>query len=387
VKPLYFALLGAAMTAPAAAQPVQFSAIADSEIGYGTNPFLVPGVTKGSVFASASIQPRLFYQTALSTTALQGKYSRETYFNGFGYTDSGSVGLVRTDQLSQYLATTLTASYVTTNRDTINDPEQVVVVDPLNIGRRTRTFAGAYQLQWQASARDQLSYGAQISHLSYGSSQTAGIGAVPSSYTQYGANAGYNHVVDARTTVGGQISVNMNKSKIYPDSRTISPALTGKRQLSAAWEIDGHVGMTFSRIEGPFARSSSSLSLAANLCGTYPLWHMCLTVSRDTEPSGFGPLRTATAIGINVARPIDEHSRVSLNARYSKNSAGKFETVGPQPLGSAKVLLASADYDRDITQRVSAGFGGQYKSREFSATPMARSYTATIHVKAKLGRM
>jgi len=386
VKPVRIVLLGAAMAAPATAQQVQFSAIADTEIGYATNPFLATGVTKGSIFASASIQPRLFYQTARSTTALQGKYSREKYFNGFGYTDAGSLALVRTDQLTQYLGTTLTASYVTTNRDTLNDPDQVIL-DPLNIGRRTKTFSAAYQLQWQASARDQLNYGAQVSHLSYGRSQTPGFSGIASNYTQYGANAGYNHVVDARTTVGAQIAVSMNKSKVYPDSRTISPSLTAKRQLSAAWEIDGHVGINLSRIQGPFARSSSSLGIGLNLCGTYPLWHMCLNVSRDTQPSGYGPLRTVEAIGIQVGRTLDEHSRISLNARYTKNDSGKFETPVQRAVRDGKVFLASADYDRDVTQRISAGFGGQFRSRNFSTEGTARSYTATIHVKAKLGRM
>lgn len=386
MKPLRLALLGAAMAVPAAAQPVQFSAVAESDIGYETNPFLAPDVSRGSIYASASIQPRLFYQTARSTTALDGKYSRQTYGNGFGYSDTGSIALARTDQLSQYLGTTLTASYVTTNRDTINDPS-LVIVDPFNIGRRTKTFAGAYQMQWQATARDQLSYGAQVSHLSYGSSQTAGIGGIPSGYTQYGVNAAYNHVVDARTTVGAQIGLSTNKSKIYPNSRTISPALTAKRQLSAAWEIDGHVGVVFSRIEGPFARSSTSLGLGVNLCGTYPLWHVCLDLSRDTQPSGYGPLRTTTGVSVSVGRTLDEHSRVSLNARYTKSASGKFDTVGQQVFNNGKVLTASADYDRDLTQRISAGFGGQYRSRQFSTTPTARSYTASIHVKAKLGRI
>ena len=386
MKPLRLALIGAAMAAPASAQSVQFSAVADSEIGYATNPLLAPGVTKGSVFVSASIQPRLFYQTARSTTALQGKYSREKYFNGFGYTDAGSISLVRTDQLTQYLGTTLTASYTTTNRDTFKDPEQVIL-DPLNIGRRTRTFSGAYQLQWQASARDQLTYGAQISHLSYGSGQIAGIGGIPSNYTQYGVNAGYNHVVDARTTVGAQIAVNMNKSKIYPDSRTISPAVTAKRQLSAAWEVDGHVGVNVSRIDGPLARTSTSLGVGVNLCGTYPLWHVCFNLSRDTQPSGYGPLRTVDAIGIQVVRSLDEHSRISLSGRFTKNASGKFEVLGQRPLSDGKAFFASADYDRDITERISAGFGGQYRSRDLSAEPLARSYSATIHLKAKLGRM
>jgi len=386
VKPLRLALIGAAMAAPASAQSVQFSAVADSEIGYATNPLLAPGVTKGSVFVSASIQPRLFYQTARSTTALQGKYNREKYFNGFGYTDAGSLSLIRTDQLTQYLGTTLTASYVTTNRNTFNDPDQVIL-DPLNIGRRTRTFSGAYQMQWQASARDQLTYGAQISHLSYGKSRTAGINGIASNYTQYGVNAGYNHVVDARTTVGAQIAVNMNKSRVYPDSRTVSPALTAKRQLSAAWTLDGHVGINFSRIEGPFPRSSTSLGIGVNLCGTYPLWHMCLNLSRDTQPSGYGPLRTVDVIGVQVGRTLDEHSRISLNVRYTKNSSGNFETVGQRALRDGKSFAASADYDRDITQRISAGVGGEFQSREFSTTPTARSYSATIHLKAKLGRM
>jgi len=39
-------LFGAALASSAAAQPVQFSAVVQSEIGYATNPFLAAGVTK-----------------------------------------------------------------------------------------------------------------------------------------------------------------------------------------------------------------------------------------------------------------------------------------------------------------------------------------------------
>jgi hypothetical protein len=379
-------MLGAAMAAPAVAQPVQFSAVAEGAIGYGTNPFLASGVTEGALVASTRIDPRLFYETARSTTALQGHYSRETYLHDFGHTDSGSIGLIRTDQLTQYLGSTLSASYLTTNRATISDPNQVIV-DPLNIGRRTKTFAGAYQLQWQASARDQLTYGTQISHLSYGRNETANLAGIPSGYTQYGVNAGYNHVVDPRTTVGAQVSLSSVSSRIYPHSRTVQPSLTAKRQLTAAWEIDGHVGMSFSRIEGPFARSSTSLAIGVNVCGTYPLTRMCLRLSRDTQPSGYGPLRTASTIGADLSRKLDEHSRVLLNAEYVRDSSGSFALSGAQVLRNGKVIMASADYDRDLTQRISAGFGGKYQWREFSGLPAGRSYTGTIHVRAKLGRM
>ena len=387
MKHLGLVLLGAAVAAPAAAQSVQFSAIAQSEIGYATNPLLAAGVTKGTIFASASIAPRLFYETARSTTALEGQYSRESYLNDFGYTDSGMIGLVRTDQLSQYLSSTLTANYLTSNRATIDDPNRIIA-DPLSIGRRTRTLMGSYEMQWQASARDQISYGARVSHLSYGGSQTtAALPGIASNYTQYGVNAAYNHSLDARTSVGAQVTVSSVRSKIYPDSRTIQPALTAKRQLTAVWEIDGHIGMVFSHIEGPFAKSTTSLGVGLNLCGEYPRTHICLRFNRDTQPSGYGPLRTTSSVDGQLTYKLDEHSRIDVNAEYVRDSSGSFSLVGTQLLRNAKVLLGSAEYDRDLTQRISAGFGGQYKWRSLSGYPVARSYTGSIHVKAKLGRI
>ncbi len=381
-----FVLLGAAVAAPATAQSLQLSALAQSEIGYATNPFLAAGVTRGTILASTSIAPRLFYQTSRSTTAVQGRYSRETYFNDFGHSDSATIGLVRTDQLSQYLVSTLTANFDTSDRATISDPSQIVT-DPLNVGRRTRSLMGSYQLQWQASARDQLSYGAQATHVSYGHKATAGLGGVPSSYSQYGVNAGYNHSLDARTSVGAQVTLSAVKSRLYPDSRTIQPALTAKRQLTAVWEIDGHVGVVFSHIEGPFAKSTTSLGIGVNLCGEYPQTQICLKFNRDTQPSGYGPLRTSSSMVGSITHKLDEHSRISVNGEFLRNSSSSFSTIGAQPLRNTKLLRGLAEYDRDITQRVSAGVGGQYQWRSLSGYPDARAYTGTVHVKAKLGRI
>jgi len=386
VRTFHLILLGAAAAAPASAQSVQFSAVAQSEMGYATNPFVTPGRTDGSIFASASIAPRFVYQTARSSTTVQSRYSRETYLKNFGYTDSGMIGLIRTDQLTQYLGSVLTANFQTSNRETIGDPNQITT-DPLNIGRRTRTLTGSYQLQWQASARDQLNYGTQVSHLSYGGGQASGPGGVPSAYTQYGVNAGYNHTVDARTTIGAQVTLSTVRSKIYPDSRTIQPALTGKRQLSAVWAVDGHIGMSFSRIEGPFPETKASLGVGFNLCGTYPRTNICLRLNRDTQPSGFGPLRTTTSIGGDLTHQLDEHSRIRLSGQFFRNSSGSFSTIGVPVARDSKVILTSTDYDRDVTQRVSAGIGGRFQWRELTGYSTARSYTATFHVKAKLGRM
>lgn len=394
MKTLGFALLGAVVAAPAAAQSVQFNAVAQTEVGYATNPFLASGVTEGSIFASASIAPRLLYQTARSSTVLSGKYSREIYGNGFGYTDSGTASLLRTDQLTPHLGSSLTASFTTSNRATITDPEAIDDTDPLNVGRRTKTLAGSYELQWQATAHDQISYGGNISHLSYGNlaGQQNAIG-VASDYTQYGVNASYNHIVDARTTVGAQVTLSTVRSQIYPDSRSIQAALTAKRQLTAIWTLDGHVGMVFSHIEGPFARSSKSLSLGLDLCGTYPRMRLCLKVSRDTTPSGYGSLRTLSTIDATMSYDIDQHSHITANASYRSSSSGAFTpdpalgNVLPRVPQRAKTFMESVDYDRDITRRISAGFGGQYEQRVLSNFPAGRSYTVSAHLRAKLGRM
>lgn len=381
------ALLGAAIAAPAMAQSVQFSAIADAEVGYGSNPFLAPGVTQGSIFSNVSIEPRLFYQTARSTTTLDGKYSRDTYLHDFGHSDTAQVGLVRTDQFTQFLTGTMTANFQTSNRDTISDPTQVIS-DPLDLGRRTRTLSAADQLQWQATARNQFSIGAQISHQSYGGgSQESGLVGTPSSYTQYGSNASFNHILDARTSVGAQVTLTSVQSKIYPDSRTIQPALTVKRQFSAAWEADGYVGVTFSHVDGPLPRSSTSLGLALNICGTYPRSHLCLHVNRGTAPSGYGPLRTTTSVNIELTQDITQHTRVTFNSQYLQDSSSTLSLAGQAVARNTKAVIGSVEYDHDLTQRISAGFGGQYRSRSLSGYSNAHAYQGTIHVKAKLGRI
>lgn len=382
-------LLAAAMSAPAAAQSVQFSAVAGTEVGYATNPFLASGVDKGGLTASASIAPRLQYQTARSNTILLGRYERQIYSNGFGYSDDGSVGVTRTDQLSQFLSSTLTGSYLTSNRDTINDPD-AAISNPFDVGRRTKTLAGSDQLQWQASARDQISFGSQISHQSYGKSETAGLDAVASEYTQYGTNASYNHNLDARTSIGAQVNVSAVRSALYPDSRTIQPALTARRQINAIWVVDGHIGVVFSRVEGPLPKSTKSLGLGLNLCGTYPRTNICVKLSRDTAPSGFGPLRTTSSIAVNVRQDLTERSHLGFTATFVRDSSGAFETapaIPVQTVRNGKLLTETVSYDRDITQRISAGFGGQLKWRELSGYQQSRSYQGTIHVTAKLGRM
>jgi len=385
------ALFGVAIAAPAAAQPIQFSGVLQGSVGYGTNPLVRPGVTAGTAQATGSFAPRLVYQTAKSSTTLEGAYSRDQYFSRFGHTDSLSTSLIRTDQLNEHLGSTLQASFNSTNRATIADPS-TIDNEPLNIGRRTYRSSGQYQLQFQASARDQLNYGVQIEHMAYGDNGGTGLpGLAASSYTQYSTNVGYNRVLDARTTVGAQVNISTVHSKLYPDSRTVGPSLTIKRQLTAIWEIDGNAGVIFQHVAGPFPSSAQSFSYGVNACGTYPRTHICVGAQHQASASGYGALRTNSGVNASLTEQLSEKSRFTLSANYYKSSAAA-STIGAHLPGaltaiSSRALLVNAQYDRDLTQRLSAGVGGTYQWRDTVRAGSGRAASATVHLTAKLGRL
>jgi hypothetical protein len=392
VKPLRLAFLSVAIGTPALAQPIQFSATLQGDLGYGSNPFVRPGVSQSAGLGSVTFSPKLVYEDPKSTTTLSGQYSRDQYFSRFGHTDMLDVGLERKDQLTAYLASTLDARFSSTNKATIADPT-LIDNEPLNLGRRTYRTNGQYQLQWQATARDQFSYGAQIEHLAYGRDNSGLTTRLASNYTQYSVNGGYSRAVDARTMVGAQVSVSAVRSQLYPDSRTIQPSITAKRQLNAVWSFDGHIGVVLQHVSGPFASSTTSLGYGANLCGAYPRTNICITVNRDTSASGYGALRTTSGVSLTWGRKLTEHSNLSFSANfYKSNSDQSLTGAAPTansvlPLRNSRALLLKGQYDRDLTQRISAGFGGSYQWRDTAQNGSGRAISGTIHVTAKLGRL
>jgi len=387
VRQAYLACFGAVLVAaPAAAQQLQFSTVVKSGLGYGTNPFLRPGLNRGALLASISVAPRLNYATARSTTVLSADYSRDEYSNHLGHTDSLTAGINRTDQLAANLSSTLSAQYRTANRAVIADPTTEVVEDPLNIGRRTHAIVGALQLQWQPNAADQLTYGAQYQRQSYGGGFRGPIpGALASSYDQYSVNAGYSHTVDEHTSVGAQASVSTQHSKLYPDSRAIQPSLTAKRQLSAVWTADAHIGVVFQRVDGPFGGSTTSLGYGGTLCGTYPRSHVCFVAERASAPSGYGGLRIQTVFSANFDHQLDVKSRVNFAASYTKSASN--QSFLPSIIPNSRAVLASGEYNHDLTQRISAGVGGRYQWRDAGGYGTAHAISGTVHITAKFGRI
>jgi hypothetical protein len=384
------------LAAPAASQPIQFSATVTGEAGYAVNPFVIPGVKSGTPFGSIDFAPKFVYQTARSNTSLTGYYKRDQYLNKFGESDNLSATLARTDQLTQYLGSSFTANYITTNNAIVSDPTLLINGDPSNIARRTNQVTVGEQLQWQVNERNSFDAGAQFLHTGYGHDKSPA-DLLLSSYTQYSVNGGYQHVLNARTSVGAQVSVSETESKLYPSSRAVQPSLTAKRQLTAVWNISGNVGLVLQHVGGPFASSSTNLGYGITLCGVYPRTSLCLSAQRSSAPSNYGALQTSTFINATLSHTLTEHSRVNFTANYSKRASGQSLFPGQNPLLAAlqrsSALAASGEYDHDISRRLSAGFNARYQHRNNDVIVVTRdngsadAFQGTIHITAKLGRM
>lgn len=381
MRKLQLAAAACALATPALAAPITFSAILRGELGYATNPELVDGVSGGSGYGALSFAPVLTSTTARSVTQLSGNFRREGYFRRFKHIDTASGDLNRTDQLTEHLQNTFDANYTWTNNQTVLDVVNPVVVNTANVGQHTSSVFVSDNLQWQASARDTIGLGGNFAHVSTKGDRYV----VTDTYRQYGGTASYSHALDARTSVGAEVTVSKTVSRIYPDSRAIQPALTAKRQLNAEWVLSGHLGVILQKSDGPYGGHDTSVGYGAQLCGTYPRLTFCAAVDRGQEPSLYGGARTQTSITANLKYDLTEHSRVTLAGFYSDSDASEHLPSGL--IDSVTAVEVSGDYDRDLTRRLSAGFGARYRLRDSSVEHPAHSIAGMIHLSAKLGRL
>jgi hypothetical protein len=369
-----------ALSGAASAEPVIFQATVEGELGYGINPRVVEDEDRGVGFAAITITPQLSKTEALSVTTLSGFYHREQYFSVYGYTDSAGATLARTQSLTEHLSAVAHASYVTSNNALVLDEGGVIdptVVDPLNGGQRTSRYSGDLTFNWQASARDTFSVGGNASHADYGEQL-----GVASDYDQYGATGSYSHVLNARTTVGAQVVATEVKSQTFPNSESLEPSLTLTRQLGPIWQFQGHLGLIFEHLDGPEARSTTSLGFGAKLCGNYPRTTLCISGDRSSAPSGFGGLRNTTEVEMTMTHKVTEHDTITVDESYQHSSSLQIGTTR-----NINLLVANLSYDHDLTRRLSAGAGARYEQRDYSGFGTARGGAVTVHLTAKLGRL
>jgi hypothetical protein len=375
-KTVFAAAAAASCVAPALAEPFIFSGVIDSGLGYVSNPFIRPGQDAASPFVTISVTPTLTRKTARTVTEIRGIYSREEYFRRYGHTENASAGLSHAAQLTQNFGINGQVSYLTTTNPLIGQAYDPSVSDPLTIGQRTKRLSGGGGFSWQPSALDSITGGVNASNVKYSGGNASSLAR---DYDQYGANLGYSRTIDARTSIGVQVSANKVDSKFYPNTQSVQPALTLQRKLSEAWTFDGNIGLIAQKVDG--RGTSTSLGYGASLCGNYPRTEFCVTASRQSTPSGIGGLRKTTQFGSTLTQRFSERSRVVGRLSYD-DSKGQGSTV----VSNAKVYQARMDYGYDLTQRLTVGAGARYQRRELSGGATGDSIGGTVNLTMKVGR-
>jgi len=379
------ALLGAvAGMAPATAEPIIFSGAVEGRLGYGTNPLLRDFSNAGSGFGQFSFQPTLTRTTARGTTTLQGNYTREQYFRRYDHSESITGSLGQTQQFSERVSGNARIGYTRTDNPLLGAAFDPDLIDVLAIGQRTTRIFGDAGLQVQPTARDGFSIGANASHTTYGKGGTL----IPRDYDQYGGNVAYNHTLSARTKVGLQVSATQLRSKYYPDTRSIQPAVTLSQVLSPIWTFNGSVGVIFQDVPGPFGGSTTSLGFQGALCGTYPRTTVCVSGGRQSSASGIGGLRNTLQASLDVDHKLTERSKLSAALSYTDSSSIRESIAGDPRIGSSqRVLLVRGDYSHDVSQRVSVGFGARGQLRSTPGYGSRHGIAGTINIRAKIGRL
>jgi hypothetical protein len=72
-----------------------------------------------------------------------------------------------------------------------------------------------------------------------------------------------------------------------------------------------------------------------------------------------------------------------VDAVYSDSKA---TGGGPILQPSQKYAQAGMNYSRDLSQRISAGFGARYQGRNYQGVSKAHAITATLNLSARFGR-
>lgn len=380
-------LAAAALTATAtgaarAATTTDFSFVGDLTAGYNSNPYLDEHAP-GAATINLSLAPQVTFSTPTGSTVLAGTYSREQYLSNYGHSDYFSANATHKQEFSTELSGTAGASFFDSTSALLQPflTDAPADIDLISSRQRVRSFGGTGELDWQPTSRDSFGVSADVQRTVYpGDLEQLG------SYTSYGGSLSYNRVISDRTTVGGLVSVNRTLTTIYPDSTVYEPRATLRQKVNEHWTANGSVGLILE--DSSFAghsRSTTSVAFSGGLCGTYPRLNLCLNASHDAVPTGYGGTRLRWDGSVTVDYQLAEHSHLSGNAGYARDSASSGAGTAV-PLPALSFIQASATYAHDLTQRLGLTVTGGYQRRRYQSFGTADALSISAGLRITLGR-
>ena len=405
------ALAATSLLAGAAdAAATEFAGTLDLRAGYGSNPYLSTVSDGGSVLLGGTLSAGLTSRAARSTTVLSGVVDIQQNLKRYGRNENFTVGLTRSQQLSERLTVNANVGYANTiNPGSIyqntltsgaifqnaltpvvsvpGDAASITAIpvtsvpigsfDPSNLdlftlGQRSERYSGGAGLTWTPTARDQFSLGGNASRVHYKSFN--------GNYDQYGGNVGYLRTLSEKTRVGVNASYSDVQSDNYPAARSYNASFVLIQQLTAHWNLNASIGGILPRGSGGQA---NNLTLGFNLalCGNYGRSNVCFTGSRQSAPTGIGGLRTDLQGGVTLSYELAEHDHLNGGANVDHSGSGSI-------LPRQNFYQASLGYSHDVSNRVSIGGSARYQKRESKGFfGNASGYAVTVDVITRFGHV
>lgn len=363
------------------------SADVSANAGYSSNPFSAVGSNLGSGYVQARVTPEIKLTSLQSTLTLQGLASYKRYFEH--YTDSDDFG-ARLDYAGKPTARINTAASLRYDNSVIgqndffsNPLDTSVTSPPVTSGADLSLYGARYRRQTgQANAgidialssRDRLAQSAFYLVSRYGK-----IG-ILANYNGYGETTGFSRQVTQALQLGVQGSISRYDYKTNLGSTTVySPQATFSLALASEWKLDGALGASFVSREG--ASAKTTLTGSANLCRVASRSNFCVSGQRAALPNGIGQIQNELLLGMRYSYKLTEHSMVTANVNYTKNSAAPGAIIG-----GTSYLRSALGYDRRISERVHFTMDARYAKLYYGPVIHPGDFGGQLGIIVKLGR-
>lgn len=361
----------AGVSSAAGAQQTQTGLLVSTGGSVETNPYNDPNVDGAAVAATAEIQPLLRVQDETTTIDLRGSAQFRQFFRRYGLEDSYGFNAGSTSRVSERLTLRTRGAFNYTDgsyggfgRPGISPADPTVplpelpppgptwgLTDVSLLGQRTRTtafdFGTGADAQLTAYSRVSLDVDGRTMRF-----KNRGFG----DYNNVSAEMNYSHRLSELTSVGliGSVSRTDYRGAQAGDARVYSIMGSVERRLGANWNLSASGGMSFTKSAQTVGLpdiNTSAFTARLRFCRQGEFSQFCVNANRSPEPTADGGVRVSNAISVDYSLRVAERDRLSLAGSFARTGAGR---AAGMTLPAIEFVSASARYDRDISQKLTA---------------------------------
>jgi hypothetical protein len=377
--------LASLLLAGAAHAETRASATVGVEGGYGSNPALSNGSgNAGSI--TGRIAPVVTILGPTTQLDLNGRLEQIVFTKGYddmtNWTLGGELGVTLSPR-SKLSISAGYSSYVQSAFSDISTPPgagELPQVDPDLGGQRIENLDANASFSSQVSARDSLTVSAFVGDVNYDGVAFAG-----NSYTSYGTSIGLSHAMNSRTSLGGSVAYTKSNYDVAANGsfQQISPSVNASLKLSPRLTLNVSTGVSFSQSKMPTGSSKRThFSGSADMCYAGLRSNVCASASRSVGSTARTGNSTITTATLTYGYKLTARSSLNLNGRYS-DSKSVDATFGNS---SYSYGVASANYQRQLGQRLSFSVSARYTEPFKSVNGGRRGFYGGAGVNYRLGR-